>query len=226
MTKDVTRIGLFGGTFNPIHYGHLRAALETRDAFNLDQVLMIPSARPPHKSEKQTAPGVHRLAMVRLAIESTAGLGLSEVEFGRKGPSYTVETIEQLQEAYSETVKLSLIIGLDAFKEYDTWYRFRDLFKIVPIIVLLRPGNNVYTVSQASKVVEKHLHSSISDQYHYEAPTARFIHDRFHPVHLLEVTRLDISSSRIREMIKAKKSIRFLLPERVSHYIKRQGLYI
>ncbi len=226
MEKDVTKIGLFGGTFNPIHYGHLRAALETRDAFDLDQVLMIPSARPPHKSAHQTAPGEHRLAMVRLGIESTPGLGLSDVEFGRKGPSYTVETIEQLQGRYDQTVSLSLIIGLDAFQEYDTWHRFRDLFKIVPIIVLLRPGNNVYNLLQASKVVGENLHLNISDQYRYQVSSSCFTHIHLQPVHLLEVTRLDISSSRIRGMIKAKKSIRFLLPERVAHYIERQRLYL
>lgn len=226
MAKGATKIGLFGGTFNPIHYGHLRAAIETHGAFNLDKVLMIPSARPPHKATDQTAPAEHRLAMVRLAIESTPELDLSDVEFGRKGPSYTVETIEQLQKIYGKTVALSLIIGLDAFQEYDTWHRFRDLFKIVPIIVLLRPEKSLYSLSQASKVVEKHLYQTISDKYRYQVSSSCFTHARLQPVHLLEVTRLDISSSRIRELIKAEKPIRYLLPERVAYYIERQGLYL
>ena len=226
MVNTVKKIGLFGGTFNPIHYGHLRAALETHGAFNLDHVLMIPSARPPHKATAQTAGAEHRLAMVRLAIEATPQLALSEVEFGRQGPSYTVETVEQLQAAYGKAVALSLIIGLDAFSEYDTWHRFRDLFDIAPIIVLLRPGKNIHTLSAAGKMVEEQLFRTISKQYRYRHAASCFTHASLQPVHLLEVTRLDISSSRIRELIKAGQPIRFLLPERVTDYIVKQGLYL
>lgn len=226
MSRTEKKIGLFGGTFNPIHYGHLRAAMETHSAFKLDTVLMIPSARPPHKRSDQTASAQHRLAMVRLAIEATPELALSDVEYQRKGPSYTVETILELQKRYDSSVALHLIIGLDAFREYNTWHRFGDLFEMVPIIVLLRPGHGVHTLSQAADIVSDHLNRGLSNRYRYDPAGACFRHDRLQAVHLLEVTRLDISSSRIREMRKTGKPIRFLLPERVAAYIEKQRLYL
>lgn len=223
---SLKKIGLFGGTFNPIHLGHLRAAMEAGITFDLDPVLMIPSARPPHKNTENVAPAEDRLEMTRLATASTPGLAVSDVEFARKGPSYTVETIEQLQKKLGADTRLHLIIGLDAFREYDTWHRYRDLFRIIPIIVLLRPDMKATTLSKTRELLEKHLTLTISDQYCFESSPPRFIHPQLQTVYILEVTRLDISSSRIRRLIKERVPIRFLVPERVEQYIQERGLYL
>ena len=223
---SLKKIGLFGGTFNPIHLGHLRAAMEAGITFDLDPVLMIPSARPPHKDTENVAPAEDRLEMTRLATASTPGLAVSDAEFARKGPSYTVETIEQLQKKLGTDTRLHLIIGLDAFREYDTWHRYRDLFRIIPIIVLLRPDMKATTLSKTKELLEKHLTLTISDQYCFESSPPRFIHPRLQTVYILEVTRLDISSSRIRRLIKERVPIRFLVPERVEQYIQERGLYL
>lgn len=220
------KIGLFGGTFNPIHLGHLRVALEAGVAFQLDPVLMIPSAWPPHKDTAKIVSAEDRLEMTRLATASTPGLAVSGVEFDRQGPSYTVETIEQLQKKYGDGVQLNLIIGLDAFREYDTWHRFRDLFRTTPIIVLLRPDREVPTLLRAREMLEKHLAQFVSDRYRFQSSPPHFVHPRLQPVHILEVTCLDISSTRIRRLIGKRVPIRFLVPERVEQYIHKRGLYL
>ncbi len=221
---SLKKIGLFGGSFNPIHLGHLRAALEVRIAFDLETVLMVPSARPPHKPAKNMAPSRDRLEMVRLATAATPGILVSDMEFRRPGLSYTVETIERFQAELDDT-RVHLIIGLDAFREYDTWHRYPDLFRLVPIIVLLRPDKNVIDLDQAKNLIEKQLASNISDQYHFDPSVPRFTHPDLQPIHIFEVTRLNISSSHIRRLVKNNVSIQFLVPEQVNRYIAKQGLY-
>jgi nicotinate-nucleotide adenylyltransferase len=221
---SLKKIGLFGGSFNPVHLGHLRAALETRIAFELETVLMIPSARPPHKSAKDMAPASDRLNMVRMVTSSTPGLAVSDMELKRPGLSYTVDTIKRFQ-AEIDDAGMYLIIGLDAFLEYDTWHQYPDLFRLTPIIVLLRPGREVINLDQARELMEKQLASNISGQYHFDPSPPRFTHPDLQPVHILEVTRLSISSSRIRRLVRNNKSIRFLVPEKVRQYIAKQGLY-
>jgi len=220
---SLKKIGLFGGSFNPIHLGHLRAALEVRIAFDLDTVLMIPSARPPHKRGKSMAPGKDRLEMVRLATSTTPEIVASGMEFDRPGLSYTVETIERFQ-AKVDDAKVHLIIGLDAFREYETWHRHADLFRLAPIIVMLRPEIDVTDLHQAKNQMEKLL-AKISDQYRFDPLLLRFTHPDLQPVYILEVTRLAISASHIRQLIKNNVSIRFLMPEQVERYIEKQGLY-
>lgn len=221
---SLKKIGLFGGSFNPIHLGHLRAALEVRIAFDLETVLMIPSARPPHKLGKNMAPAKDRLEMTRLATSTTPGISVSDIEFGRPGLSYTVETIERFQTEVDD-VRVYLIIGLDAFREYDTWHRYPDLFRLAPIIVLLRPEKEVTDLYQARKLMEKQLASNISDQYRFDPSPPRFTHPDLQPVYMLEVTRLDISSSHVRQLVKDNVSIQFLVPEPVERYIAKQGFY-
>jgi nicotinate-nucleotide adenylyltransferase len=220
---SLKKIGMFGGSFNPIHLGHLRAALEVRMAFDLDTVLMIPSARPPHKRGKSMAPGKDRLEMVRLATSTTPEIVASDMEFNRPGLSYTVETIERFQ-AKVDDAKVHLIIGLDAFREYETWHRHTDLFRLAPIIVMLRPEREISDLHMAKNQMEKLL-SKISDQYRFDPSPPRFTHPELQPVNIFEVTRLAISASHIRQLIKNNVSIRFLVPEKVERYIEKQGLY-
>jgi len=223
-STSIKKIGLFGGSFNPVHLGHLRAALEVRIAFGLETVLMVPSARPPHKPAKNMAPAKDRLEMVRLATSVTPGLSESDMEFRHPGPSFTVETIERFQAAVDD-VRVHLIIGLDAFREYDTWHRYPDLFRLAPLIILLRPGKKVLDLNEAGNLVERQLASNISDQYHFVPSPPRLIHPDLQPIHIFEVTRMNISSSHIRRLAKKHVSIQFLVPERVNRYIAKQGLY-
>ena len=114
------RIGLFGGTYNPIHFGHLRAATEVREAFELDRVILIPAAQPPHKRAGNLAPSEDRLKMVRLAVENDPALEISDVEIRRSGPSYTFDTIQHFKEKLAADAQIYLILGLDAVLEIDT----------------------------------------------------------------------------------------------------------
>jgi len=220
----VKKIGLFGGSFNPIHLGHLRAALEVQTAFGMETIMMIPSARPPHKFAKNMAPAADRLEMVRLATAEIPELTASDAELRRPGLSYTVETIERFQ-AEKADADLFLLIGLDAFLEYDTWHRYPDLFQLVPIIVMPRPDHAMTDLTRARHLMEKQLTASISTRYRYDASPPRFMHPVLKPVYIFEVTRLDISASRIRQLVKTDRSIRFLVPDTVRQFIIRKGLY-
>ncbi len=197
------RIGLFGGTFDPIHLGHLRAALEAGIAFQLDPVLVIPSAQPPHKDTKKITSAEDRLEMARLATAAAPRLEVSDIEYGRKGPSYTVETIERLQQKWGTEVELNLIVGLDAFRKYDTWYRFHDLFRITSIIVLIRPEMEALPPSQAGTMLESHLGRTVSNQYRFD-PSTRCI---MHPRALLMKNGFESELNRFIDVISRRKVI-------------------
>ena len=122
------RLGLFGGTFNPIHIGHLRAAVEVRESFRLDKVLLIPSAHPPHKNADDLASPEDRFEMVGLAIDGIPFLEASDVEIIRSGPSYTIETLQYFQRQYGSTSVIHFILGIDAFSEITTWKLYKRLF--------------------------------------------------------------------------------------------------
>ncbi len=133
------RIGLFGGTFDPVHFGHLRAALEVKEGFGLARVFLIPAAAPPHKAREGVAPAGDRLRMVELAVDGEPGLMPSDVEIRREGPSYTIDTVTHFQREFAGVAEVFLIVGLDAFLEIDTWKSFRELLALVPVIVISRP---------------------------------------------------------------------------------------
>jgi nicotinate-nucleotide adenylyltransferase len=138
------RLGLFGGTFNPIHIGHLRAAVEVREAFNLDKLLLIPSASPPHKNAGDIASAEDRLEMVRLAVKGTPYLEASDVELARSGLSYTIETLRYFQGHFGPGSTIHFIVGVDAFSEITTWKSYKQLFATAHFIVMTRPGAKVY----------------------------------------------------------------------------------
>ena len=135
------KIGIFGGTFNPIHVGHLRAAVEIQEGFGLDAVYLIPSASPPHKGRANLAPAADRMAMVQKAIEGHRGLRASDIELKRKGPSFTIDTVCSFRKHLPEDAWLYLVMGLDAFLEIETWKSYQDLLHIIPLIVINRPDH-------------------------------------------------------------------------------------
>lgn len=224
------RIGLFGGTFNPIHRGHLQAIQDVQTAFELDQIYFIPAALPPHKESKGVADAGDRMQMIRLGISNYAALKasvtVSDVELGRCGPSYTIDTVRYFLQVLPENTALYFILGLDAFLEIDTWKSYPDLFRLVTFIVMSRPGADPHDNGLMWATLEKYLKSKISATYRFSASQSCYVHDQKQPVLILDVSPLDISSTKIRELVKKGFSIESLVPENVEDYIKTKGLYL
>jgi len=220
------RIGLFGGTFNPIHFGHLRAALEVREGCGLDRVFLIPAAVPPHKDSGALAAAADRLRMIELAVEGEPGITVSDVEIRRGGPSYTVDTVRHFRGALPAGADIFLIVGLDAFLEIDTWRSFRELLALVPVIVISRPDASHRSAGSEREAVAGFIRSRISPPCTLSGNSAGFSAEGVRGVTLFPVTTLDVSSSRIRELAAAGRSIRFLVPEPVRQHIKAKGLYL
>ena len=219
------RIGLFGGTFNPVHFGHLRTVLEVRERFGLDRVYLIPSAMPPHKSEAGIASPSDRLEMIRRAVENDADFVVSDVELMRTGPSYTIDTLSFFADALPRTDPRFLIVGLDAFLEIHTWKDFRGILTRIPLIVMGRPGAQDCGLFQDMPLAVADYLDGLAPGYQYDRQQSVFVHPGFQPVHLIGVTSLDISSSAIRSLVRSGRSIRFLVPETVSEFISSKGLY-
>lgn len=218
------RIGLFGGTFNPIHIGHLRAAVEVREAYHLDEIWLIPAAVPPLKTGEQLAPATDRLEMVRAAAGS-AGFRVSEIELQRSGPSYSVDTLQDLQQTLPAQTQLFLIIGADAFLDIHTWKSYQRIFSLVPLIVMVRPGTAASHLPAVVDVVGRCLAEKVATGYAYQPARSAFVHARRQPVFITAVTQLQISATHIRELVAAGRSIRFLVPDPVAAIIARKGLY-
>lgn len=212
------RVGVMGGTFDPVHLGHLRVAEEAVEALSLDTLLFVPAAIPPHKSGKKILPFEHRWQMLRLATEPHSRFKASDVEMRLPGKSYTVVTLQKLSECYAGAAQLFFVVGLDAFLEMDTWWHFHELFELARMVVLRRPG---YQESEMSGF----LRDRVSALYTYSARESCYRHPQLLPVHYLNNTWLDISSTRIRQLVKEGKSVRYLVLPEVMHYIHENRLY-
>lgn len=212
------RLGLFGGTFNPIHLGHLRAAVEVREVFNLDRLLLIPSAHPPHKVADHVANAEDRLEMVRLAIQDEPSLEISDVELARPGLSYTIETLRYFQEEFGSETDIHFIVGQDAFSEITTWKSYKALFVTAHFIVMTRPRPKLHSL-------EDFIHTQISSEYKFDPISNLYSHPRWCTIYCLNITHLDISATKIREWVRRGRSIRFLVPDVVQGFIDRKRLY-
>ena len=212
------RIGIFGGTFNPIHLGHLRAAEEIRERFDLERVIFIAAAVPPHKEVESGITGEHRMEMVRAAISGNPYFSPSDIELKRPGKSYSIGTIQFLKERYGSDSDMFFILGMDAFLEIGTWKSFQELFSLCHFIVMTRPGFD----KPFSATI---LPPEIADAFVYDEGGDRFIHRDGYSIYLQGVTFLDISSTKIREEVRKGRSVRYLLPPEVERYIKRHHFY-
>ncbi len=212
------QIGIYGGTFNPIHIGHLRVAEEIKNRFKLREVIFVPASDPPHKDGRDIIDPLHRLKMVNLAVTGNAGFSASEVELKRRGKSYSIDTVRQLQEIYADC-DLAFIMGLDAFLEIDTWHKYTEILNTCDIIVTSRPG--IKPVSPAKAIPE-----AVRDQYKRKRSGKEFIHESGRKLVFTSATRFRISSSMIRDLVRKGESIRYLLPRRVMEYIIEHQLYI
>ncbi len=219
------RIGLFGGTFNPVHFGHLRAALEVRERFGLGRVYLIPSALPPHKPQIGIASPSDRLEMIQSAVGNDPGFVVSDVELKRTGPSYTIDTLSYFADTLPETDPRFLILGLDAFLEIHTWKDFMGILAGTPLIVMGRPGAGDRGQIQDFPDAAAEYLDVLIPGYQYDRRHSVFSHPEFQPVHLIGVTSLDISSSAVRSLVRKGRSIRFLVPESVSDIISSKGHY-
>lgn len=192
---------VFAGTFNPIHIAHLIIAESVRTELNTDKILFIPSFIPPHRNS-DIADAAHRLNMVKLAIKTNPYFEVSDIELKLQGISYTFNTIQELYRQNSEIKsKINFIIGADAFNNIESWYKYEELAKLINFIVLARPK---------SKDIKEIINNLKLKDFSYK---------------FVEAPRIDISSSFIRQRVKEKKSVKYLVTNEVESYIQENRLY-
>jgi nicotinate-nucleotide adenylyltransferase len=217
---NVAPIGIFGGTFDPIHYGHLRLAQEIAESMRMAEIRLIPAGTPPHRAAPLVS-SQQRLDMVRLAAAGNPLLTVDDREVRRSGPGYTVETLTELRREAGTTRPLCVLLGADAFLELATWHRWHELFGLAHLIVAHRPGFPPESWPQR-------MPQRLAREYE-----ARLLHQPF-AVHLSpaggiatkSIAALDISGSMIRDSLARGVSPRYLLPEPVLDYIRNQNLYV
>jgi len=210
--------GIFGGTFDPIHFGHLRAARELADLLQLERIIFIPSASPPHKIQREVTPFEHRAGMVRLAIEGNPLFSFSDVENLREGKSYSIETVRHFLKAQISSDELYFITGQDAFDLITTWFDWKTLLTLCHFVVMTRPGYD-------NRGLGRILPEDIAAAYQFDQVHDRFVNPQGTAVYFRRTTFLDISASDIRAGIRAGKSAQYLTPDAVIRYIKAEKLY-
>ncbi len=214
----VPAIGLFGGTFDPIHFAHLRLAEEIADAFQLQQVRLIPTSIPPHRDQPGTS-AEHRLSMTRLAVAGNPRLAVDAREIGRAGISYTVDTLTELRSEVG-TAPLCLLMGADAFVALTTWHRWTELFDLAHIIVARRPG---FPLEKLASTLPAALHEQYTQRL--ETRPRALNAASAGKVFTHELTSLDVSATALRSLAVRKASLRYLLPDQVIAYINEHHLY-
>lgn len=204
-------IGLLGGTFDPVHLGHLRSAIDIADKFNLGHVRLIPNAVPPHRTQP-IANAQQRLLMLQLAVKNSDRLVVDDCELQRDGPSYTLDTVRLMREQWPES-PLFLIMGTDAFRSFDTWHGWREIGQYCHLIVMQRPDEDWSLSEPLNEWYQQHLASEADKQR---------LAGAIWPVTL---TQLAISATDIRDKIQQGDSIAFLTPDPVVTIIEQLGLY-
>jgi nicotinate-nucleotide adenylyltransferase len=190
------RIGVLGGTFDPIHMGHLVLAEQVKERLKLDGIIFIPCFRSPHKTRQKLSPAKDRLHMIRLALQGNPSFSVSEIELKRKGVSYTIDTLRELRKLHpgSETYFLT---GSDVVNELNTWKDPEEIFRLVRMVIAIRPGFD--QINRENRFVKKSI--------------------------VVKITGLDISSSELRKRVKRGESIKYLVPVKVEQYIRKKRLY-
>jgi nicotinate-nucleotide adenylyltransferase len=210
------RLGLLGGTFNPIHLAHLRIAEEAREAAGLDQVLFIPAADPPHKPVAGDITFEMRYGMVQQAIGDQPAFAISDIEARLGGKSYTVKTLPAVQDERPSD-ELYFIIGSDSFLELGLWYQYAEIFKLTSLVVVGRPGKKIANPLQQ-------LPEEVRSDFLLESANL-LRHRSGNSICFTQGVHLDIASSRLRELVAAGRSIRYLVPHVTEEYIAQKGLY-
>ena len=206
-------LGLFGGTFDPIHHGHLRTALELLHALKLGEVRFLPTGNPPHR-DQTSADAAQRLEMVRAAVADQPGFTVDDREVRRTGPSYSVDTLVELRREYPMR-PLCLLLGMDAFLGLPHWHRWKEIFELAHVVVAHRPGWKAPTQGPLGEVMVDRGTGGIRDLH--ASPAGRiFVH---------AVTQLEISSTELRQLITAGGDPRYLVPDTVREVVRRLGCY-
>jgi len=209
----LSSMGIFGGTFDPIHYGHLRTAFEMLQALRFDEVRFMPCGNPPHRG-KTHADAELRLEMVRAATEGQHGFVVDDRELQRDGPSYSVDTLATLRNEYP-LQPIALMVGMDAFLGLPKWYQWREILQLAHIVVAHRPGWRAPDIGPLGELLADRGTHRIGD-LHQAKSGHIFIHD---------VTQLEISSTEIRELVAVGRDPRFLMPDSVRDVIEKSGCY-
>jgi len=208
------RVGLFGGTFNPVHVAHLRAAEEVRERCTLDRVEFVVAAVPPHKTDEGLASTAHRRRMLELALADNPAFAVNTSELERPGRSYSIDTIEAAQ-ASAPAARFTFVLGADAFADIESWKRFDEIFARCDVAVLSRPG---VTVERPPIAVE--------NAFCYDPDRRVYVHASGNALAFNPITPLMISASDIRQRCADGRSIRYLVPRVVEEYIAVHGLYV
>ena len=209
------KLGILGGTFDPIHFGHLRVAEEVGEELELEHVYLIPAALPPHKDEKPVSSFEHRMAMTRIAVEGSPLLEALDLEGRRQGLSYSIETLREFRQLFKGNIELFFIIGIDAFLEIGTWKEYRALFDHAHFLVINRPGFQSEDLGGFLTSLE----------VGFERDGDKFVVPSGNHLIFREATLMDISSTEIRNRVAEGKTIRFMLPKTVRTYIMENRLY-
>ncbi len=211
------RLGVFGGTFDPVHLGHLRSAQEALDILGLDEMLFMPAADPPHKPGGAIASFRDRWQMLQLAVGNNPRFRLSDLERRMPGKSFTVNSLERLHKEIPGA-EFFFLVGGDAFFEIDTWRRFKDIFGLAALVVLCRPECE-------EEEILGFVSGKVSGEYKIIPENREIRHPSLLSVYNLRNTRIDISSTRIRELAAEGLSMRYLVPDNVLSYIVENELY-
>ncbi|MEA3486665.1 MAG: nicotinate-nucleotide adenylyltransferase [Thermodesulfobacteriota bacterium] len=208
--------GLFGGTFDPVHLGHLRCAEEILELFRLDRIIFLPARIQPLKTGRDISPFRHREQMLRLAIEDNPSFSISDIENRRDGRSYSIETVRHFLDNSPDGTKLYFMLGQDAFHEIQMWKEWKDLVRLCNFVVMTRPGYEIKKLTDT-------FPPDFAPLFRYDRATDSFRGPTGNTIFFRKLTLLDISSTDIRRRIKAGISIKYLVPETVRNYISKQG---
>ena len=205
-TSDAPVVGLFGGSFDPIHFGHLISARSVAEHLGIDRIVLIPAAQPPHKTGRVLASFEHRLQMTRLAVGDDPLFDVSDIEAHRPGPSYTIDTVIEFRRRLPDSSSLAWLIGADSLPELATWRRISDLLDRVRIVTMSRPVAGIPDMTGLVDLVG-------------ERTVARLLADR------IDTPQIDISATNIRARVARNQSVRYLLPDALALYIDEHRLY-
>jgi nicotinate-nucleotide adenylyltransferase len=214
----VSGIGIFGGTFDPIHLGHLRAAEEVREAEEVDEMWLVPAALPPHKEGERLAGVADRLRMVELAVAGVPGFRVSTIELERGGVSYSVDTLRAVRAEVGDGARIVFVVGYDAFRDFHTWKEHATIFGLCDVVVVSRPPS-------PPTLAREEIPLAARETFWYDSISEVFRHPSGHVLKLQRITALDISAASIRTRVADGRSIRFLVPSAVAEYIAHHRLY-